>query len=72
MASSLARTEHRLEDAIAAVSALAESDDEGAYERARAEATRRKRDLAIHREALCFPRDPDFDRRCPIPPRRGR
>ena len=41
-------------------------------EAARAEAIRCKRDLSIHREALRFPRDPDFDARYPIPPRRSR
>lgn len=71
IAGSLARAEQRVEEAIEKVRALADDPDARAYEDARRDAIRRKRDLAIHREALRFPRDPDFDRRYPIPPRRG-
>jgi hypothetical protein len=70
IANSLSRAERRVEEAIAAARALQDSPDVAAFEAARAEAMRRKRDLSIHREALRFPRDPDFDRRYPIPPRR--
>lgn len=45
---------------------------EAHLEPARAESTRRRGVLAIHREALRFPRDGGFDRRDPVPPRRGR
>ena len=72
IAGALGRSERRVHDAIAKVHALLESDDDAAFEAARRDALRAKRDLSIHREALRFPRDPDFDRRYPIPPARRR
>lgn len=70
MAGALGRAERRVQHAIARALALAAEGDDDAFEAARAEAIRCKRDLSIHREALRFPRDPEFDRRYPIPPPR--
>lgn len=74
IASSLSRAERRLDEAIARLRRLSEdaSTDDATWEAARAEAIRLKRDLTIHREALRFPRDPELDRRHPIPPARRR
>ena len=65
-----ARAERKVVDAIAKAEALATTGDDETYEAARRAAMRSKRDLLIHRDALRFPRDPEFDRRYPIPPRR--
>jgi hypothetical protein len=74
IAGSLARSEQRVADAIAALAPLAarahESEEAlAAFERARAKALRARRDLAIQREALRLPPDPELERRHPIPPR---
>lgn len=72
IAGALGRSERRVQDAITKVHALMDHEDDEVFERARREAMRLKRDLSIHREALRFPRDPEFDRRYPIPPARRR
>ena len=77
IAGALGRAEQRVVDAIAPLAELfaraSESPGaERAYTAAREHALRVRRDLAIHREALHFPRDPDFERRYPIPPPLGR
>jgi hypothetical protein len=42
-----------------------------AFDAQRERAISARRDLQIHREALRFPRDPRFEARYPIPPKRS-
>lgn len=77
MASALARAEDKVNVALLWLEVLGKRCDEApdaknveAFNAQREVALKVRRDLAIHREALRFPRDPRFDSRYPIPPRR--
>ncbi|HEY8430842.1 MAG TPA: hypothetical protein VIL20_20825 [Sandaracinaceae bacterium] len=77
MASALGRAEAKvnvalLELELAAERADARGDRESieAFNAQRERALQARRELLIHRDALRFPRDPRFEERYPIPPRR--
>lgn len=77
MASALGRAEAKVNFALLELE-LAEkrADERGdresilAFNEKREHALKVRRELLIHREALRFPRDPRFEQRYPIPPRR--
>lgn len=77
MASALGRAEAKVNVALlqlelAAERADARGDRESieAFNAQRERALQARRELLIHRDALRFPRDPRFEERYPIPPRR--
>lgn len=73
VAGALGRAEEKVERAIEVARELAAKAVRDAslaerFEEARRAALAARRDLLIHREALRFPSDPDFERRYPVPP----
>lgn len=78
MASALARAEDKVNVALLTLELLGKRCDErgdrasvDAFNAQRERAIAVRRDLQIHREALRFPRDPRFEARYPIPPKRS-
>jgi hypothetical protein len=78
MASALGRAEDKVNVALLELELLAKRCDERgdrasieAFNAKREHALKVRRDLLIHREALRFPRDPRFEERYPVPPRRA-
>jgi hypothetical protein len=77
MASALARAEDKVNVALLELELCAKRCDERkdrasveAFNAKREHALRVRRELLIHRDALRFPRDPRFEERYPIPPKR--
>lgn len=77
MASALARAEDKVNFALLELELLGRRCDErgdrasvGAFNAKREHALKVRRELLIHRDALRFPRDPRFEQRYPVPPRR--
>lgn len=77
MASALARTEDKVNVALLELELCERRYQERrdrasveAFNAKREHALRVRRDLLIHRDALRFPRDPQFEARYPIPPRK--
>jgi hypothetical protein len=73
MAHSLAKAENRVNVALLELELLDSKrpGDVEAFKRQREVALRLRRDLLIHREALCFPPDPLFQERYPVPPKKS-
>jgi hypothetical protein len=69
MAGALARVQRRVRDAVTALRAI-DPDDHARWDAQRAVCVRVLRDLAIQREALRFPRDPNLAAEYEIPPPR--
>lgn len=77
MASALGRAEDKVNLALLELELCARRCDEradaasiAAFNAKREHALKVRRELLIHRDALRFPRDPRFEERYPIPPRR--
>lgn len=77
MASALARSEDKVNIALLELELAAKRCDERgdrasveAFNAKREHALKVRRELLIHRDALRFPRDPRFEQRYPVPPRR--
>lgn len=78
MASALARAEDKVNVALLELELCAARCDEepsraniDAFNAKREHAIKVRRELLIHRDALRFPRDPRFEARYPIPPKRS-
>jgi len=77
MASALARSEDKVNVALLELELCARRCEERAdrasveaFNAKRQHAIKVRRELLIHRDALRFPRDPRFEERYPIPPKR--
>jgi hypothetical protein len=71
MAGALARTQKRVRDAVDVLRAI-DPNDHARWDAQRAVCVRALRDLAIQREALRFPRDPNLAAEYEIPPPRAK